>query len=215
MNIMTETKNAETTKMTEQHVDGHNLIWADFETTGLPFDEGFEPLEVAIVVTDATATKILWESGSLVISPENFKNALFNMNEYVREMHTKTGLIHRLQNGEGIPLAMVEEFLVSNIEPLFPKSGEEMPDGHKFRGAVLAGNSVSFDREVVRQFFPRLEQIMTYRVLDVSSIEHMVCRSFPAVQETLEPKTSDHTATHDIAESIRQYRHYVQSFNGA
>ncbi|WP_443464364.1 oligoribonuclease [Glutamicibacter ardleyensis] len=213
--MMTETKELQTPMQASACKDANNLIWADFETTGLPETAGFEPLEVAVVVTDPTATKVLWESGSLAISPKNFKQALASMVELVREMHTKTDLIGRLERGEGLPLDMVEEFLVSNIAPFFPCKGEGMPDGTKYRGAVLAGNSVHFDREVVRRFFPQLDRQMTHRLLDVSSIENMVCRSFPAVQEALEPKTSDHTASHDIAESIRQYRHYTQAFSGA
>ncbi|MGP5048062.1 oligoribonuclease [Glutamicibacter ardleyensis] len=202
-------------KQRDQQIDGLNLVWADFETTGLPSSPGFEPIEVAVTVTNPTATEVLWESGSLVIKPASVDQALVSMNSFVRNMHTETGLIARLVAGEGQSVEDIDAYLIGHISPLFPEPGEKMRDGQLFRGAVLAGNSVGqFDLEVVRRFFPEWSRIMGYRVLDVSSIENMMRRSFPVVREALPAKTSDHTATHDIAESIREYRHYVEAFGG-
>lgn len=202
-------------KQSNPHVDGCNLVWADFETTGLPHYDGFEPIEVAVVVTNPTATKILWESGSIVVKPQDVERAIGCMNDFVLNMHTETGLIERLRAGEGLPAAEVDSILSAQIGQFFPELGEKMLDGHGFRGAVLAGNSVGqFDLDVVRRFFPKWAEFMAYRVLDVSSMENMMRRSFPAVRDSLPPKTSDHTAVHDIAESIREYRHYVEAFDG-
>ncbi|MGP4994622.1 oligoribonuclease [Glutamicibacter ardleyensis] len=197
-------------KTTTRQVHADNLVWADFETTGLPNDSGFEPLEVAVVVTDPTATEVLWESGSLVISPKDLESALGSMGDYVSEMHAKTGLIDRLRAGEGMSLGVADGLLSKQIGRFFPERGAVLADGSKFRGAILAGSSVGqFDGIVLRQFFPEWQKLMSYRVLDVSSVENMVKRSFPTVHESLPEKGNNHTATRDIAESIRQYRHYI------
>lgn len=202
-------------KQNNQRIDAHNLVWADFETTGLPQDEGFEPLEVAVVVTNPTATEVLWESGSIVVQPADIEQAISSMTPYVLDMHTKTGLIERLRAGEGLSLNSVDTTLCSQVSKFFPERDKQTCDGRSFRGAVLAGNSVGqFDLEVLRRFFPEWNRVMGYRVLDVSSIENMARRSFPEVRNALPQKTSDHTASHDIAESIREYRHYVEAFAG-
>ena len=69
----------------------HNLIWVDLEMTGLNPDQ-HHILEIAIVITNQDL-KIIDDHFDLVI-----KQPIENLNlmdDYVKELHTKNGLLER------------------------------------------------------------------------------------------------------------------------
>ena len=71
------------------------LVWIDCEMTGL--DLGKDALiEVAVVVTDYEL-KPLGEGIDVLIKPP--AQALEQMNDFVRQMHTSSGLLDELDGG--------------------------------------------------------------------------------------------------------------------
>ena len=74
---------------------GSRLIWIDCEMTGLDIFHD-ELCEISVVPTDFDLN-VLDEGIDFVIKPSNA--AVANMNDFVRAMHTRSGLINEWENG--------------------------------------------------------------------------------------------------------------------
>ncbi|MBB5136544.1 oligoribonuclease [Thermocatellispora tengchongensis] len=168
------------------------LVWIDCEMTGL--DLGRDALvEVACVVTDAELNQL--DNGvDVVIKPP--PEALEQMSEVVREMHTASGLLPAL--GGGVTLAEAESLVLDYIR------------GHvtEPKRAPLCGNSIATDRAFLARDMPGVDSYLHYRMIDVSSIKELVRRWYPRVYFASPEKQGGHRALADITESIRELRYY-------
>ena len=72
------------------------LIWIDCEMTGLDIFGGDELVEVSVVPTDFDLN-VLDEGVDYVIKPSDA--AVGHMNDFVRAMHTRSGLINEWEHG--------------------------------------------------------------------------------------------------------------------
>jgi oligoribonuclease len=168
------------------------LVWIDCEMTGL--DLAADALiEVAVLVTDYELN-VLGDGIDVVIAPP--PAALEQMGDFVRDMHTASGLLAELQNG--IPLADAEQQVLDFISGYVKEP----------RKAALAGNSVGTDRTFLVRDMPRVEAHLHYRNVDVSSIKELVRRWYPRVYYATPVKTGNHRALADITESIQELRYY-------
>ena len=71
------------------------LVWVDCEMTGLDLATD-ELIEIGVIVTDFNLNPL--DTGiDLLIKPS--QTALDNMGDFVREMHTKSGLLDELDHG--------------------------------------------------------------------------------------------------------------------
>jgi oligoribonuclease len=122
--------------------------------------------------------------------------ALDQMDEFVRNMHTVSGLLDALDNG--VTLREAEERVLAYIK-------EHCPDGSR---PPLAGNTVATDRAFLQRDMPELEAFLHYRIVDVSSIKELSRRWFPRAYFNSPPKTGNHRALADIQESIEELRYY-------
>jgi oligoribonuclease len=171
------------------------LVWIDCEMTGL--DLAADALiEVAVLVTDYELN-VLGDGIDLVIAPP--PAALEQMGDFVRDMHTESGLLAELENG--IPLAEAEQQVLDFITGYVKEP----------RKAALAGNSVGTDRTFLVRDMPRVEAHLHYRNVDVSSIKELVRRWYPRVYYATPAKTGNHRALADITESIAELRYYRQT----
>ncbi|HEY0475381.1 MAG TPA: oligoribonuclease [Kribbella sp.] len=171
------------------------LVWIDCEMTGL--DLATDALiEVAVLVTDYELN-VLSEGIDLVIAPP--PAALEQMGDFVRDMHTASGLLAELP--KGIALADAEQQVLDFI-------ASYVPDPRK---AALAGNSVGTDRTFLVRDMPKVESHLHYRNVDVSSIKELVRRWYPRVYYATPAKTGNHRALADITESIAELRYYRQT----
>ena len=92
------------------------LVWIDCEMTGL--DLGADALiEVAALVTDFDLN-VLGDGVDLIVKPP--AEALDQMNDFVREMHEKSGLLDELDHG--ITLAEAEEQVLAYIKRALPRA---------------------------------------------------------------------------------------------
>lgn len=168
------------------------LVWVDCEMTGL--DVGVDEIvEIAVVITDSQL-KPVHPGFSAVIKPT--KTALENMSDFVREMHTSSGLINELD--EGMPVAEAETLVLDYI-------AEHVPEGQR---PPLAGNSVGTDRTFLARYMPRFDAALHYRIVDVSSIKELARRWYPRVYFSAPAKGGNHRALADIQESIRELAYY-------
>jgi oligoribonuclease len=171
------------------------LVWIDCEMTGLDL-ENDALIEVAVLVTDYELN-VLGDGIDLVIAPP--PGALDQMGDFVRDMHTASGLLDELAGG--IPLADAEQQVLDFITSYVKEP----------RKAALAGNSVGTDRTFLVRDMPRVESHLHYRNVDVSSIKELVRRWYPRVYYATPAKNGNHRALADITESIDELRYYRQT----
>lgn len=169
-----------------------NLVWIDCEMTGLNVEVDCL-VEVAVVVTNSEL-EVLDAGLDIVIKPT--AEGLANMGDFVRDMHTKSGLIEEFDSG--VDLAEAERMVLEYVQRFVPDA----------RTAPLAGNSIGTDRMFLNRYMPALDQHLHYRNIDVSSIKELSRRWFPRVYFNLPKKTGDHRALADILESIEELRYY-------
>jgi len=168
------------------------LVWIDCEMTGLDLEVD-ELVEIAVVITDYDLTPV--DAGlSIVIKPD--ASALESMGDFVRAMHTQSGLIEEIPNGVSVAEAeyQVLEYVLRHV-----------PDEQK---APLAGNTIGTDRAFLAKFMPRLDAHLHYRNVDVSSIKELARRWFPRAYFNAPTKNGGHRALADILESIRELEYY-------
>lgn len=168
------------------------LVWIDCEMTGLDLTKD-ELVEVAVVITDYELEPV-HPGFSIVIAPS--ATALEGMGDFVRDMHTSSGLLDEL--ADGVSLADAEEAVLAYIAAHVPTAGQ----------APLAGNTIGTDRAFISRDMPRVDAHLHYRSVDVSSIKELVRRWFPRVYFNAPAKNGGHRALADILESIRELEYY-------
>lgn len=171
------------------------IIWVDCEMTGLSLQSD-ALVEVAALVTDFELNQ-LGEGVDVVIRPPD--EALAQMDDFVRTMHTTSGLIEELAGG--VTLKQAEDLVLDYVRTFVPEP----------RKAPLGGNTVATDRGFLSRDMPDLEQYMHYRIIDVSSIKELSRRWYPRVYFNAPKKSGGHRALADIRESIAELRYYRQA----
>ena len=153
------------------------------------------PIEVALIVTTANLAEI--ETFHEVIhQPES---AFDSMSDFVRDMHTKNGLLDRVRASDRTLEAVDVE--------LAEIAGRHTPDG----AGVLAGNSIHQDRRFISRYFPELEKRLHYRMVDVSTMKELVRRWYGESALYAKPE-SDHTALADVRQSIAELAFYRERY---
>lgn len=163
--------------------------------TGLDL-ENDEIVEIAVVITDFDLN-IIDPGLDIVIKPD--ASALANMGDFVRDMHTSSGLLEELPSG--VSAAEAEYQVLEYILKFIPAEQK----------APLAGNSIGTDRAFLAKYMPRLDKQLHYRNVDVSSIKELARRWYPRVYFNAPAKDGGHRALADILESIRELAYYRQT----
>ena len=168
------------------------LVWIDCEMTGLDL-RADALIEVAALVTDFDLN-VLGEGIDVVIKPP--QEAIEQMDEFVRNMHTVSGLLAVLDNG--VTMQEAEEQVLDYMR-------QHCPEGSR---PPLAGNTVATDRAFLARDMPTLERFLHYRIVDVSSIKELSRRWYPRAYFNAPSKSGNHRALADIQESIEELRYY-------
>ncbi len=171
------------------------IVWIDCEMTGLSL-QADALVEVAALVTDYELT-VLGEGVDVIIRPP--AEALAQMDPYVRDMHTHSGLLAALD--DGVALEEAQERVLDYVRAWVPEAGR----------APLAGNSVATDRGFLARDMPALESFLHYRIIDVSSIKELSRRWYPRAYFAAPLKAGGHRALADIRESIAELRYYREA----
>jgi oligoribonuclease len=153
-------------------------------------------IEVAALVTDSELN-ILGDGVDVVIKPD--EKALAQMNDFVRDMHTRSGLLEELPRGK--TMAEAETAILEYIR-------KWVPDARK---APLGGNSVGTDRVFLVRDMPLVVEHLHYRVIDVSTIKELSRRWFARAYFQAPAKLGGHRALGDIKDSIDELRYYRQA----
>lgn len=167
------------------------LVWIDCEMTGLhPHVD--ELVEVAVLITDADLN-VLDEGLDLVVRPS--AAALAQMDPFVRDMHTTSGLLPELEHGLELEVAAarVLEYIAARV-----------PAGK----GLLAGNTVGQDKLFLSAYMPAVVEHLHYRIVDVSTVKELARRWYPRAYYQAPAKTGGHRALGDIKDSITELRYY-------
>lgn len=166
------------------------IVWIDLETTGLnPREDAI--LEIAVVVTDGDLA-VAQLGPNLVVHHDP---ADLVMDDYVRDMHTKNGLLADLESGLALDeverrvLAWVSQFAEPKTVP-------------------MAGSSIHFDRRFIEEHMPTLLDWFHHRVIDVSSFNECYERWAPQIKARAPESRDVHRAQEDIIDSIDRLRFY-------
>jgi oligoribonuclease len=170
------------------------LLWVDLEMTGLD-SENDVIIEVAAEVTDKDF-KTLASYEALVLQPEE---KLTSMNPWAQNQHDSSGLTDRIRQ-EGKPEQDVIHELIGFIQAQF---GDEP--------AILAGNSIHNDRIFIKKWWPEVDALLHYRMLDVTSFKIVMQMKNGVDFE----KKDTHRAFDDIQASIAELQYYLEWFQAA
>ena len=172
------------------------LAWIDLEMTGLD-TANHTIVEIAVLMTNSNL-EVIDDGIDLVIHAT--PDELAKMDDFVRTMHTKSGLLPQIENST-LSLAdagaQVLEYLRARVTE---------------RSAPLCGNSIGVDRRFLDRYLPEVDQYLHYRSVDVSSFKEVCRRWNPSVSKGAPAKKSTHRALDDIRESIEEMRYYRDSF---
>ena len=175
-------------------MDKHDrIVWIDLEMTGLDIHE-HTIVEVAALITDADLN-VLGEGVDVVVHAS--EEELGRMNEFVTNMHESSGLLAEIREST-VPLKEAEDAV---LELIAKHCDSEHP-------APLAGNSIGTDRGFIREYMPRLDEALHYRMIDVSTVKELARRWAPRVYYHQPEKNMSHRALADIVESIRELDFY-------
>lgn len=169
-----------------------HLIWIDCEMTGLDLTTD-ALVEIAVLVTDSELN-IIGDGVELVIRAS--PGQLEAMGDFVRQMHTSSGLITAIP--DGISVSKAEEKILAYLQSAGVEAGK----------SPLAGNSVSVDRNFIARDMPLLSNYLHYRTIDVSTIKELARRWHPKVFFAAPTKTGNHRALGDIQDSIAELAYY-------
>ncbi len=179
------------------HTPIERILWLDLEMTGLfPADDLI--LEAAAIVTDWDFNEIATYQG-IIKNEETALNERLAANSAFWDANpdSKNGLLE--QNPNGKSLSEIEDELLSLIDEHFQAG---LP-------VLLAGNSIHIDRQFINKNWPRLNQRLHYRMLDVSAWKVV----FENKYGDKFPKPDAHRALDDIRGSIAELKHYLGRFN--
>lgn len=167
------------------------LLWVDLEMTGLdPVEDRI--LEVGAIATDWDFNEIATYEAVKKVGPSLMKKRMvgefWDKFPEVREALVK-------QNAGGINGRTLENELLGFIEEHF--------DGDK--PVLLAGNSIHQDRKFIENEWPRVNQKLHYRMLDVSAWKVV----FEGKYKRKFAKPETHRALADIRGSIEELTYYL------
>ncbi len=168
------------------------LVWIDLEMTGLDVEQHVI-VEIACIVTNSEL-ETLDDGIDIVVHPD--AGALERMDDFVRNMHTKSGLLTEIE-ASTVDLATAGRTALEYVRNHVPE-----------RSAPVCGNSIGVDRRFLDRYLPELDQYLHYRSIDVSSIKELCRRWYPEIYRQRPSKNETHRALDDILESIEELRYY-------
>lgn len=178
-----------------------HYAWIDIETTGL--DKVHDPIiEIAMILTDTDLNRIRAFSSPIQAEPRILEERLMH-NDYVREMHTKNGLLSCFAEDTKWPTIEEAEVRMTTI-----LSKHASPDE-----VMIAGSGVAqFDQQVIRVQMPRLDQWFAYYPMDIGVIRRFIKHTLVRPDLLLPEADSTHRALEDAQRALLEARHYRDAF---
>lgn len=170
------------------------ILWMDLEMTGLdPIEDRI--LEVAVIATDWDFNEIATYEGIVKVGPRLVERRL-KVGQAFWDAHpeARDGLVQ--QNLTlGRSGRVIEDELLAFIDEYFD---DEKP-------VLLAGNSIHQDRRFIVNEWPRLDERLHYRMLDVTAWKVVMEGKY----KKRFAKPEEHRALGDIRGSIMELKYYL------
>jgi len=167
------------------------LVWVDLETTGLE-PEGGSILEMAVLITRGNLQIV--DTFSYIFDLPKDPSV---MDDYVTEMHSKSGLLEDCDKGPTWRWKEATENFLERVNKFSePKT------------VPLVGSTVHFDRLWLKMHVPEIEKWFHYRNLDVSTFQEAFERWLPDIAAKSPEPQKVHRAMADIRESLAKARYY-------
>lgn len=172
-----------------------NILWVDLEMTGLdPVEDRI--LEVGAIITDWEFNEIATYEAAVQVGPRLMERRMFkgpSKDFWESVPETRDALIK--QNETARSGRTIENELLALLDEHFEAG---IP-------VVLAGNSIHMDRQFIVSEWPRLNERLHYRMLDVTSWKLVFEGKFGKKFA----KREAHRALDDIRGSIEELRYYL------
>jgi oligoribonuclease len=169
------------------------LAWMDLEMTGLD-PERHTIVEIATLVTD-DELEVVAVGPDLVVHVG--AEELGRMDSFVREMHTRSGLLAEIE-ASTVTLADAGAATLEFLKAHLPEK----------QSVPLAGNSIGTDRRFLAAQLPEIDQWLHYRSVDVSTVKELCRRWYPEALSGAPAKGGAHRAMGDIKESVAELAYY-------
>lgn len=153
-------------------------------------------MQVAMLVTDANLNVISTDFNTMIHQSDE---AIENMNEWCKQ--------NMQELAEESKKSQVSELQAEDMMLAFIKQYVTQP-----RLSPLAGNSIYMDRMFLRKYFPRVDEYLHYRIIDVSTVKELCGRWNKKAYTSAPQKKLEHRALEDIKESINELKHYKEKF---
>jgi len=172
-----------------------SLLWLDLEMTGL--DESKDKiLEVACIATDWDFNEIAVFESAVKVDEEIVKERMVG-DFWKKFSKVKKKLVEQNDSAE-FGSEEVEKHILKFVADNFDMS----------EPIYLAGNSIHQDRKFIKNEWPILDDLLHYRMLDVSAWKIVMINKFG-----IEFKKADkHRAIEDIRGSIEELKYYMKEF---
>ena len=169
------------------------LAWMDLEMTGLDPDRHVI-VEIATLVTDDDLA-VIAEGPDIVVRATD--EELAAMDDVVRAMHTRSGLLDAVRKSE-TDVAEAGRQTLDFLRAHIPEA----------RAVPLCGNSIGTDRRFLARWLPEIDDFLHYRSIDVSTVKELTRRWYPEVHESQPRKVGSHRAMGDVLESVAELAYY-------
>ena len=176
------------------------ILWVDLEMTGLnPKKDRI--LEVAAIITDWDFNEIATFESAVKVSPKIIKERMVG-DFWDNFSDVKNSLIKQNKQSSSSSKE-VEQELISFLNEHFK---EDISNNEKI---ILAGNSIHQDRRFIRSEWKNLDELLHYRMLDVTSWKIVMNEKYHHVFA----KPEEHRALDDIRGSIMELKYYLKKVN--
>lgn len=190
------------------------LIWLDLETTGL--DAHMDNiLEVGLCFTDNYGKQVSLDRHFPELAGWTIRGSIFStvvpqpeeplalMDDFVRDMHTKNGLLEEIRKHQCDSYIDSSDKLSDDILSIMKTMGCEK------QTTCFAGNSVHFYASFLKaQLSPAIFDMVSHRILDMSSVAIFA----ESLDIPRPPKKQCHRVTEDIQESLGYFEYYRKCF---
>lgn len=155
-------------------------------------------VEIATLITDDNLELIAEGPDVVVYQPPE---VLALTDDIPRQMHESSGLMAQIEAST----ISLEEAGKQTLAFLKEHISEE-------RTVPLCGNSIGTDRRFLAAYLSEIEEFLSYRSIDVSTLKELAKRWNSPVANKTPRKAGGHRALDDIRESLEELRYYRDNF---